>query len=162
MPPPRPTPDSARLSELCCECGLCCDGSLFRFLPADPAELERYAALGLPTVIQSGRPAMPLPCLRLADRCCTVYADRPTGCRSYRCRLSHRLGAGEVTMVQALTAVHEAQARIAVLGRHWPEPGPLVQSATAAALAGDPRMHGPALAALASVQAWLDDAIHWP
>lgn len=150
------------LSKLCVECGLCCDGSLFRFLPADPAELETYRALSLPIVTQSGRPAMPLPCTRLSDRCCTVYEARPTGCRAYVCRLGHRLESGELTFAQALTVVREAQHRIAVLRRAWTGEGPLVQSATAAALAGDPRVTPEALAALSSVQTWLDDRIHWP
>jgi len=36
------------LSELCTACGLCCDGSLFRFVPADPAEAVTYERLKLP------------------------------------------------------------------------------------------------------------------
>jgi Fe-S-cluster containining protein len=70
------------LSELCTACGLCCDGSLFRFVPADPAEAATYERLQLPVVQQSGQLAMALPCHRLSDRCCTVYADRPSGCRA--------------------------------------------------------------------------------
>ena len=70
---------TSKLSALCVECGLCCDGSLFRFLPVEPGDVERHRALGLPVVTQSGRLAMPLPCAKLEAKCCTVYAQRPPG-----------------------------------------------------------------------------------
>ena len=149
------------LSALCVECGLCCDGSLFRFLPVEPGDVERHRVLGLPVVTQSGRLAMPLPCAKLEAKCCTVYAQRPPGCRGFVCHLGHRLGAGEVPFPEALATVREAQRRIEVLARVWPGDGPVVQRTTQRALAGAAPGE-PALDALREVQEWLDDRIHWP
>ena len=84
------------LSALCVECGLCCDGSLFRFLPVETSELPHYETLKLPVVTQSGRLAMRLPCAKLVGRCCTIYEQRPLGCRGFVCHLGHLLEQGEV------------------------------------------------------------------
>ncbi len=149
------------LSNLCVACGLCCDGSLFRFVPAEAAERERWETLGLPLVTQSGRLAMALPCQRLEARCCTVYDQRPSGCRAYVCHLGTRLDRGEVEFVQALATVREAQKRIEALREVWPLEGPIVQRATALALRNrEPSAQ--ALEALEAVQDWLDTHVHWP
>jgi Fe-S-cluster containining protein len=156
--------DSARvstLSNLCVACGLCCDGSLFRFVPAEPAELEVWAALGLPIVTRAGRPAMALPCRRLEKKCCTVYAQRPSGCRGFVCHLGRQLEEGTVAFPRALDLVKEAQRRIEVLRRVWPLEGALVQTATSRALAGKSPSRE-ATEALQDVQAWLDAYLHWP
>lgn len=152
---------SPGLSALCVECGLCCDGSLFRFLPVEPAEVERYRSLCLPVVTQSGRLAMPLPCSKLEARCCTVYADRPTGCRTFVCHLGRRLELGDASFAEALKIVREAQRRIEVLRTAWPGPEPVVQRATQAATL-DQAPGEPAVEALRSVHEWLDEWIHWP
>jgi uncharacterized protein len=148
------------LSALCVECGLCCDGSLFRFLPLGEDPPGAYAALGLPVVLQSGQPAMPLPCGRLEGRCCAVYAERPGGCRRFRCHALHRVSEGTLAPAAALAAVREAQRRIAALRAAWPGEGPVVQRATALALAG--RLPAGPLEALEAARDWLDEHLHWP
>jgi hypothetical protein len=149
------------LSALCVACGLCCDGSLFRFLPLGADPPAAYAALGLPVVLQSGQAAMPLPCPRLEGTACTVYAQRPGGCRRFRCHALHRVAVGELSAAEALAAVVEARRRIDRLREALGDgEGPVVQRATTQALAG--RLPEPALRALEDVQAWLDERLHWP
>ncbi len=149
---------SPGLSALCVECGLCCDGSLFRFLPVEPVEVETYRSLNLPVVTQSGRLAMRLPCSKLEARCCTVYADRPSGCRTFVCHLGRRLELGDVSFDDALEIVREAQRRIEVLRTAMPGPEPVVQRATREAAVGKVRD----VDALVAVHEWLDEWIHWP
>ena len=148
------------LSALCVECGLCCDGTLFRFLPVEPSEVGQHEALGLPVVTQSGRLAMPLPCSKLEVRCCTVYEKRPPGCRAFVCHLGRRLELGDVAFPEALATVHEARRLLEVLRTQWPEKEPVLQRATTQAAHGV--MAEPALAALEAVHAFLDEKIHWP
>ena len=147
------------LSALCVECGLCCDGSLFRFLPVEPEDAPKHHALSLPVVTQSGRLAMPLPCAKLEARCCSVYRERPPGCRAFVCRLGRQLEEGEVGLPAALGVVREAQRLIEALRVAWPGPEPVVQRATAAK-ASPPNEQ--ALEALRSVHEWLDAHLHWP
>ena len=120
------------LSALCVECGLCCDGSLFRFLPVEENEVDLYRSLSLQVVTQSGRLAMRLPCSKLEKKCCTVYEQRPSGCRGFVCHLGSRLESGDVEFPKALELVREAQRRIEVLRTTWPGPEPVVQRATQA------------------------------
>ena len=149
------------LSELCVECGLCCDGTLFRYLPVEPEETEHYRKLDLPVVTQSGRLAMRLPCARLEAKCCTIYAERPAGCRTFVCHLGRRLELSDVAFPAALDIVREAQRRIEALRAVWPGPEPVVQRATEQASRGK----WPSTAAYDALQAvhdYLDEWIHWP
>ncbi|MDP2274292.1 MAG: YkgJ family cysteine cluster protein [Archangium sp.] len=149
------------LSALCVECGLCCDGTLFRFLPVEPHEVAQHEALNLPVVNQSGRLAMRLPCSKLEARCCTVYKERPGGCRKFVCHLGHRLEQGEVEFPKALELVREAQRRLEVLRTTWPGPEPVLQRATQQAARGK-SPNDASLTALESVHDFLDEWIHWP
>ena len=149
------------LSALCVECGLCCDGTLFRFLPVEPSQLDRYRALALPVVTQSGQLAMPLPCSKLEARCCTVYTQRPPGCRTFVCHLGRRLELGDVGFTEALITVREAQRRIDLLRAAWPGEEPVVQRTTQLAHEGAAPGEA-ALDALRAVHDWLDEHIHWP
>jgi hypothetical protein len=149
------------LSDLCVECGLCCDGSLFRFLPVEPAEVETYRALALPVVTQSGRLAMPLPCAKLEARCCTIYKQRPPGCRAFVCHLGRRLELGDVTFPEALTIVHEARRLLDVLRVAAPGAEPVLQRATSEGARGALGSEA-AWKALEATHAWLDEHIHWP
>lgn len=68
-------------------------------------------ALGLGMkVTQSGQQAsFALPCHLLKNRCCTVYADRPKSCRTYRCRLRQSLDAGASSIEACLDKVASAR-----------------------------------------------------
>lgn len=61
-------------ANICLECGICCDGTMFSRLPAPPAG---DAPPG---------PGQPCPAHRLA---CTIYKERPDACRAFRLSLIH-------------------------------------------------------------------------
>lgn len=76
---------AARPEDLCLDCGLCCDGSLFWAVPVaavDPAPVPRDA---------EGR--LRQPCPRFDGRC-TIYAERPAACRAFDCRVLQIVRAG--------------------------------------------------------------------
>jgi Fe-S-cluster containining protein len=50
-----------------------------------------------------------LPCPRLADRCCTVYDDRPSACRRYRCAVLAKYETGSLSLDDALAHVSRAE-----------------------------------------------------
>jgi hypothetical protein len=100
------------LSALCLHCGLCCDGTLFNHVPLRRTEVDVLRRLGLPVGERAdGVPTLPQPCAALKERCCTVYADRPEGCRRYQCYLFTALAEGEVSLEEARAVVDEAHAR---------------------------------------------------
>ena len=65
------------LSALCLECGLCCDGTLFRQVKISPAERDELVALGIGVGQKSKHDVMWLPCGKLDGKCCTIYEARP-------------------------------------------------------------------------------------
>ena len=52
------------------------------------------------------------PCRALVGRECSIYADRPAGCRAYNCLLATALGEGELGLEEALAIVDEAHTRL--------------------------------------------------
>ncbi|MEM7744050.1 MAG: YkgJ family cysteine cluster protein [Pseudomonadota bacterium] len=71
--------------DLCINCGMCCDGSLFWAVPIDaedPAPVTRD---------EDGRLRQPCACF---DGVCTIYAQRPGACRTFDCRVLQIVKAG--------------------------------------------------------------------
>ena len=97
----------ALTSRLCRDCGLCCDGSLFARVPiapddAIPAQLTVLLGAG-------GGRYVPQPCSALVGLECSCYSERPQACRRYRCLLVDACAEGEVSLREALKAVHRAR-----------------------------------------------------
>ncbi|HSP81523.1 MAG TPA: YkgJ family cysteine cluster protein [Myxococcaceae bacterium] len=113
------------LSTLCQHCGLCCDGTLFTVVPLQPAEETSLRARGLAVVTRAdGSPALPQRCAALAGRSCTLYTERPQGCRRYQCQLYTALAEGEVDLAEALAVVEQAHS---LLEAPTAERGPRVE-----------------------------------
>jgi hypothetical protein len=102
------SPVSTLASDLCTACGLCCSGPLFNMVPVDWTDMALVHELGFPLVSDEDGPAIPFPCPRLVDKCCTVYERRPQCCRRYRCELLGRLDREETTLAEALAVVADA------------------------------------------------------
>lgn len=107
---------SQALSDLCVQCGLCCNGSLFDFVAISETEASACQSMGLSVVEKAGRLGLRLRCGALQGATCTKYEVRPSGCRSFVCALGKQLDAGQVTAEAALAVVREAQARVLALG----------------------------------------------
>ncbi len=104
------------LSKLCQECGICCGGSLFTFLPVTPDEAARLKPWQ-PRIEprRDGRLALQLPCSALGGTCCTAYEQRPARCREYVCHLGKALERKERSLESALAVVQEAKRQLATL-----------------------------------------------
>ena len=99
---------------LCTSCGLCCDGSIHGHAVLREDEVEAAAAIGLP-LLTDGRRGFAMPCPKLIDRCCTIYAVRPGACRGYKCQLLYDLEDGRVDLPTALgTTAVALDLRVAV------------------------------------------------
>ncbi len=103
------------LSTLCLECGLCCDGTLFRHVVISQAEREALTALGIGTGVKRREPVMWLPCGKLEGKCCTVYEQRPQGCRKFVCAVGQRLVRKEVSLDEARALISQMHARLEAL-----------------------------------------------
>jgi len=74
--------------DLCLECGLCCDGTLFSNIVLDVGEEEYVGSLGLEVHVRDDKPSAPQPCPAFVDGCCSLYeVGRPHTCHTYACAL---------------------------------------------------------------------------
>jgi Fe-S-cluster containining protein len=100
------------IEQLCPNCGLCCDSTLFADVELrkgdDPARLVK---LGL-TVLQKTKTklAFSQPCACFDGKFCKIYANRPKRCRLFECGLLKRVESSEMTADAALKKISEAKA----------------------------------------------------
>jgi Fe-S-cluster containining protein len=102
------------VDQLCPNCGLCCDSTLFADVELragdDP---QRLAKLGL-TIEKKGKNklAFAQPCACFDGKLCGIYHDRPKRCRLFECGLLKRVDAGEMTPGAALKKIAAAKRRV--------------------------------------------------
>jgi uncharacterized protein len=123
--------DSGKLTkQLCLECGMCCNGVLFRDVELQPGDTaKKLRELGLPVkdtparrnstskpttnTAAANKQRFPQPCAALcADNRCQIYADRPSRCREFECALLKAASAGRIEPSQALRHIRSAQRRV--------------------------------------------------
>jgi Fe-S-cluster containining protein len=100
------------VSQLCPNCGLCCDSTLFADVELrkgdDP---QRLASFGLALVQKTKtKLAFPQPCACFDGKLCGIYTDRPKRCRLFECGVLKRVGSGELTAGAALEKISRAKA----------------------------------------------------
>ena len=109
-----PAPDGSRL---CLACGICCQGALHRWARIEEDEIETAKRLGLTVSSGTKGPVFALPCHLHQEGRCTVYAERPSPCSSYQCKLLRRYLAGEATWDECIRRVELAKDLLATLRR---------------------------------------------
>jgi Fe-S-cluster containining protein len=94
---------------LCLSCGLCCDGTLFARVRLHAGDaLPSLRAGGIKILTRPGGSAFEQPCAALHQRRCTVYAERPSNCRTFRCELLKCYEAGNLSWSEARTRIDRA------------------------------------------------------
>jgi len=104
---------SDAVSQLCPNCGLCCDSTLFADVELRAGdEAKRLKQLGL-TLLQKtpARLAFTQPCACFDGKLCAIYADRPQRCRKFDCGLLKKVEANQMTAGAALKKISEAKKR---------------------------------------------------
>lgn len=94
-------------ANICVECGICCDGTMFSRLPPASENAAEAMAAGPTTAAAEAGPAQPCPAHHLA---CTVYRERPGACRHYQCALLKQHLAGLTSWEEAAEIVSRARA----------------------------------------------------
>lgn len=108
-------------SDLCVKCGLCCSGALFDFGPLSEDEAPGARDAGMDVIERDGKTAFNLPCPCLDGAFCTVYHQRPSTCRTYRCTLLRSLEAGMITFAEAEQRIEQGLKALADLEAQLPE-----------------------------------------
>lgn len=96
-------------SDLCTNCGICCDGTLFTRVGVSPEEKELLKDKSRFYNKSNGEIRMQLGCGYLgADGRCECYEYRPELCRGYACDLLRSVEEGITSLPDALAIVEEA------------------------------------------------------
>jgi uncharacterized protein len=99
------------IDQLCPNCGLCCDGTLFADVELRTGvDTKRLAALGL-SLKKKGqvKVAFTQPCACFDGRLCQIYGERPKRCRLFECGLLKKVNAGEMKASAALNKIAMAK-----------------------------------------------------
>lgn len=99
---------------ICIQCGLCCDGSIFSCAKIDPHDdLTLLKQMGVQSVMDGDAPIFLLPCGGQEGKLCGLYNDarRFKVCKKFKCRLLKRYTSGEISYGEAVHIIEEA-------GRH--------------------------------------------
>jgi len=102
---------STAVAQLCPNCGLCCDSTLFADVELRAGDdAKRLRRLGL-TLEKKGKAklAFAQPCAGFDGKLCGIYHDRPKRCRLFDCGLLKRVAAGEMTAAAALKKISAAK-----------------------------------------------------
>jgi Fe-S-cluster containining protein len=102
------------VDQLCPNCGLCCDGTLFADVELRAGDdAKRLAKLGLAFKKKGqGKLAFAQPCACFDGTLCKIYTDRPKRCRLFECGLLKKVNVGEMKAGAALKKISRARARL--------------------------------------------------
>jgi uncharacterized protein len=105
---------AATVSQLCPNCGLCCNGVLFadvELRAGDDAEQLKKLGLMLGKK-RRGKLAFAQPCACFDGKLCGIYADRPKRCQTFECGLLKRVQAGELDADVALKNIAHTKRQV--------------------------------------------------
>jgi uncharacterized protein len=93
---------------LCLTCGLCCDGTLFWGLPLKPDDdVIPLKAVDINIVSDNDLTVLKLPCAAHKNCTCTVYANRPQACRTFKCKLLKSFERDDISQRSAVEIINK-------------------------------------------------------
>jgi len=101
------------VSQLCPQCGLCCNGVLFADVELRKGDdAQRLGELGLPLEKKGRQHVFTQPCACFDGRLCRIYNECPKSCRTFECGLLKRVQAGELGAGAALETIAQAKRQV--------------------------------------------------
>lgn len=98
------------ISQLCPNCGLCCNGVLFADVELQAGDdAARLIDLGISFNKKGLKRAFAQPCHCFDGKLCRIYADRPKRCATFECGLLKRVQSGEMSASAALKRIAAAK-----------------------------------------------------
>jgi len=99
---------------ICMECGLCCDGSMFRHAKIDKSDDPTFLKqMGVESVEVRDKQFFQLPCTGQEGKRCRQYNDarRFKVCKTFKCRLLKQYISGEISYHAAMAVIREIMIR---------------------------------------------------
>jgi hypothetical protein len=95
---------------ICIECGLCCDGSMFKHAKIDKNDdMAFLKQVGVEFIAVSDKQFFHLPCMGQDGKLCRLYNDarRFKVCKEFKCRLLKQYISGEISYNCAMDTIRE-------------------------------------------------------
>lgn len=104
------TAGSVTAGDICSNCGMCCDGSLFRYVGLNRHDLAGVHNNQAKILLSRSHRSieMEFPCSCHNGSGCSIYNSRPEPCAEYSCRLLKDFEAGKVPARKAQSLAREA------------------------------------------------------
>ena len=99
-----------RAAELCTDCGICCDGTLFSSVSLEAACLVTARVHRLPVLETASACKFELPCPALRGVLCGIYEERPEQCADFACELLIRVDEGGLSFDDARDIIEATRA----------------------------------------------------
>lgn len=100
---------TAAATSLCTACGMCCDGTIFGFVPTSEEDRQRLPAGIFSFETNGEKLGFFQPCAALEGTCCSVYSERPENCRKFNCGVLTRMVAGDLDFDSAKGLIEQAR-----------------------------------------------------
>ncbi len=102
------------VSQLCLNCGLCCNGVLFADVELRAVDdAKRLKQLGLTPIKKGqGKLAFAQPCACFDGNLCGIYDGRPKRCRTFECGLLKRVQSGKLEADVALKTISRTKRQV--------------------------------------------------
>ena len=96
-------------TRLCTACGMCCDGTIFGFVPTNEEDRQRLPAEIFTFETNGEKVGFFQPCTALHGTLCSVYSERPATCRKFSCGVLTRMTAGDLDFDSAKGLIEQAR-----------------------------------------------------
>lgn len=100
---------TSQATDLCLECGLCCQGVPYSRAMLATSEMELARELALSVDAYGDGLCFHLPCPQHQGNRCVTYQRRPQACSAYQCELLQCFLAGEIALEESLTLMRQAK-----------------------------------------------------
>ena len=103
-------PSNTESRNICIECGLCCDGSIYpNVFIHDDDDISFMQQFGFNPVKVNGELSSPLPCKWQKENLCSLYHDprRLKTCKDYKCKLLEQYISGEISYIAAMDEIKD-------------------------------------------------------
>lgn len=100
------------IDQLCPNCGLCCDSTLFADVELRQGDDASWLARRGLKIAKKGhrKLAFNQPCACFDGKYCRIYQDRPRRCRLFECGLLNKVSAGKMKVETAMETISKAKA----------------------------------------------------
>jgi Fe-S-cluster containining protein len=99
-----------RAAELCTDCGICCDGTLFSSVTLEDADVPAVRQHRLPMLETQSSYKLELPCAALRGVLCEIYDERPETCADFACELLTRVDERRTSFAKARGIIAKTRA----------------------------------------------------